>query len=158
MQGSFFSRLVFGAVVGGMICMMGTLAGASAVAGERGGRVLYRSVPSDVGLALDNRGSMYTADSRTGHVFCLPPKSSPVLLAKVPGRPTVLTVDRLRNVFVGTENGTVYLVSLDGSVDEAYRCASRPVGMEVDRDGGLIIAMEKGGIVRVARASFGSVD
>lgn len=158
MQGSVVSRFVFITVVMVTILVVGSLAGATVTAtdfGERqGNRVVTSGFPETVGLALDSRGNMYTADSRTGYVFVVPPTSSPVLLAKVPGHPAVLAVDRVRNVFVGTESGAVYMVALDGSVAEAYRCSGRPVGLDVDRDGGLVIAVEGGVILRVERGEL----
>lgn len=158
MQGSVVSRCVFGSLVVAIVLVVGTLAGASVTAtdlGERqGNRVVTSGFPETVGLALDSRGNMYTADSRTGYVFVVPPTSSPVLLAKVPGHPAVLAVDRLRNVFVGTEAGAVYMVALDGSIQEAYRCDARLVGLDIDRDGGLVIAMEGGVIMRVERGEL----
>ncbi|QJB55114.1 hypothetical protein [Pseudodesulfovibrio sp. zrk46] len=121
---------------------------------EAQGRILGQGLPNTVGLAQDHRGLLYTANKVTGDVFCLPPESDPVLLARVPGVPTSVAVDRLRNVFVGTEAGSVFVVSLDGSVREVYHCCGAPVGLDIDRDGGLLIAMEDGVIVRVDRKDF----
>lgn len=158
MQGSLFSRSVLIGVLGLLILVVASFAGATVAAKDRpfdpNGRVVSSGSVGNVGLALDTRGNLYTADSQTGHVYCVPPQSSAVLLAKVPGTPTVLTVDKLRNVFVGTESGEVFLVSLDGLVAEVYRCAARPVGLSVDRDGGLVVATEDGVIRKVERVDF----
>ncbi len=91
---------------------------------------------------------------RTCFLPRIPPSTDPILLAKIPGTPTALAVDRLRNVFVGTESGTVFLVALDGGVREVHKLAARPVGLTLDRDGTLIIATETGHIVRVKRAEM----
>lgn len=152
MQGSMISRSVMVFVV--VAAVIGV---ASAVSAGQQGAVRaakFLRVPAMVGLVMDGRGYAYTASRQTGDVFCLPPASEPVLLARLEGTPSVLAADRLRNVFVGTEEGTIYCVSLDGSVTEAYRCSACPVGMAVDRDGGLVVALEGGSIVRVQRRQF----
>lgn len=132
----------------------GAALAATAAAQSGHGGVVCSGLPCTVGLTMDLRGNLYTADAKTGYVFCIPPVSDPVLLARVPGIPTALAVDRQRNVFVTTEGGTVYLVALDGSVTATHRCDSRPVGITVDRDGGLVIATEEGMIVKVRRERF----
>lgn len=126
----------------------------AAQAQEKKVQTLSMRMPAMIGLVADNRLNLYTVSSHTGNVFCIPPESKPILIAKVPGIPTSLSVDRQRNVFVGTEGGTIYLVSREGNVTEAYHCRSCPVGLEMDRDGGLIIAMESGDIIKVDRTNF----
>lgn len=148
MPGSLFSRFILG-----VVCVFITVSVSVAGATIDSGRAVNVG-SSTVGLALDKRGNLYTADSRNGHVYCVPPGSQPVLLAKVEGRPTALAVDRLRNVFVGTDQGVVFLVSLDGTVQEVYRCCASPVGLEIDRDGGLVLVMETGDVVKVDRTQF----
>lgn len=154
MQDSQVSRRVCVCVLALFVVVASSLAGASVAAREPGAPVVCAHISCSAGLALDSRGNLYTADSQSGHVFCVPPASSPILLAKVPGTPVVLTVDRLRTVFVGTADGAVYLVELDGTVREACRISAQPVGLVVDRDGGLLIATDDGAIVKVSRASF----
>ncbi|MGL1861694.1 MAG: hypothetical protein OCC46_04125 [Pseudodesulfovibrio sp.] len=153
MKKSLISRL---AVVGICIALVATTALAamnvSAQSAQPGQEhVLCSGLPGTVGLAMDKRGNLYTAERQTGHIFCVPPTSDPILLAKVPGTPTALTVDKLRNVFVSTMEGTVYLVALDGTVETAYQCQSKLVGLNIDRDGGLVIATEEGQIIKVKR-------
>lgn len=116
------------------------------------GELLRRAGAKDtVGLVLDRRGNLYSASRRTGDVFCLPPSSSPVLLARVTGTPTCLAVDRVRTVYVGTESGVIFAVTPDGSVTEACRIGSAARGVAVDRDGGLRVATDDGVVVTVRR-------
>lgn len=140
--------------IGGLLIVTTALASAAVQAQERQGNVVCRGVQHPAGLTMDNRCNMYTADRKSGHVFCIPPSENAILLGTVPGTPTSVAVDRLRNVFVGTETGHIFLVALDGSVVEAYRCTSTPVGLDVDRDGGLLVATRDGEIVKVKRSDF----
>jgi len=153
MQKTTFSRLAIAGVITILIMITGLVTVAAQAQGKTE-HVLTSGIPNPTGLAMDNRCNFYTADRNTGYVFCIPPDSDPILLAKVPDTPTAVAVDRLRNVFVGTEGGSVYLVSLDGDVVEAYRCNARPMGLEIDRDGGLVIATDEGEIVKVERKAF----
>lgn len=113
--------------------------------------VLHSGLLDSIGLVMDHRGYLYTAERSTGSIFCIAPGDTPILYAQVPYTPTALAVDKLRNVFVGTEGGTIFLISLDGSVSEVYRCQTRPMGLDIDRDGNLVIATIDGNIIRVAR-------
>jgi len=151
MSGSLFSRTVFILGLAIMVSAVSGLGVAAVDAREKDERSTKVLLPNAVGVALDKRGNLYTADGKSGYVYCVPPDSQPVLLAKVEGKPTALTVDRLRNVFVGTEAGSVFMVSLDGSVSEVFNCCGSPVGLEIDRDGGLIVVMETGVVLRVDR-------
>lgn len=153
MQGSTISRLVFVVSVCGLV-LAGALTEAFASEGLHvgsTGRVLCQGMPCTVGLVLDSRGNLYAADRETGCVFCLPPSSHPVLLAKVPGRPSVLAVDRRRTVFVGVESGAIFAVGLDGDVREVWRIAGTFTGLAVDRDGGLVVGTADGRIIKVPR-------
>lgn len=147
------SRILVIGVAGIMILITGLIAVAAQAEGNSN-TILWSGLPTPADMVIDSRRNVYTADKKTGYVFCMPPGDDPILLAQVPGTPTTLAVDRLRNVFVGTEDGLIYLVGLDGSVEETYRCESIPIGLDVDRDGGLIIATQKGTIVKVNRSSF----
>jgi len=151
---SFFTRPITMVLCGALVLILTSLAGASATAQSQGGNVLCSGLPCTVGLTIDKRGNLYTAEPSTGHVFCIPPDTSPILLAKVTGRPTAVAVDRLRNVFVGTESGVIYLVTLDGSVSKAHTLGCSPVSIVIDRDGGLIIATNDGQIVTVKRSDL----
>lgn len=132
--------------------MGGAFAAAPATAGKR---VECAGTSCAVGLVMDRRGNLYVASRKTGCVFCLPPASAPVLLARVPGTPTCLAVDPVLTVFVGTESGVVYGVASDGSVTEACRVGSPARGIVVDRDGGLLVATGHGVVVRFDRAKVG---
>lgn len=155
MQG-LFSRtvLVAGVVMAALVA--GTLALASITSGAQASdRKILVGVPDTVGLTQDSRGNLYGASAETGDVFCVPPAAAPVLLARVPGKPTSLCVSRMRTVFVGTESGVVYGVMLDGSVAKVCRVRAQVSGLVVDRDGNLMVATGDGSIVRVARSDFG---
>jgi len=153
MKGTPLPRLVVASIATALL-MITALVAVAAQAQGAVGHVLDSGISNPVGLAMDNRCNVYTADSSTGNVFRLTPDGDPILLATVPGIPTALAVDKLRNVFVGTTEGTIYLVSLDGTVTATYRCDFRPMGLEIDRDGGLVVATEEGTIVKVNRATF----
>ena len=104
-----------------------------------------------VGLVMDNRSNVYTACGLTGQVFCLPPGGEPIPYAQIKDTPTVLAVDNKRTLYIGTESGRIHAVALDGSVREAYQCDDRIIGLSVNRDGGLIIAMGNGSVITVER-------
>lgn len=152
MKRSILSRTVF-VVLATTLITTTSLAATLATAQEREA-MLCSGLNETIGLALDSRGNLYTAEKTTGNVYCLPPGDEPVFYARVPGTPTSIAVDRLRNVFVGTKAGPIFLISLDGSVVETYRCASSPMGLDIDRDGDLIVATLKGDVIRVARSDF----
>nr|WP_321255884.1 hypothetical protein [uncultured Pseudodesulfovibrio sp.] len=104
-----------------------------------------------VGLVMDNRSNVYTACGQTGQIFCLPSGGESIMYAQVKDTPTVLAVDNKQTLYVGTDSGRIHAVLRDGNVREAYRCEGRVVGLSVDRDGGLIIAMENGAVISVKR-------
>ncbi|QGY38807.1 hypothetical protein GM415_01190 [Pseudodesulfovibrio cashew] len=154
MQGFSMFRCV---LVVAMTVMLLAVSNALAAPGGKSapmGHVLCRVMPTAVGLVLDKRGNLYTADRDTGCVYCLTPSSGTVLLARVPGEPRVLAVDRLRTVYVGTGEGAVYAVSLAGEVGEVCRFGTGVVGMVVDRDGGLAVVLANGAVMRVDRERF----
>jgi len=115
----------------------------------------HASLPHDaIDIAIDTRCNLYTACRGTGHVFCIPPNSEAILLGRIPESPTVLTVDSLRNVFVGSENGGIYLITQDGNLNEICRIDKKPIGLELDRDGTLLIGTSHGRIIRVTRSEL----
>ncbi len=147
MYRSLISRTVFVVLTFAVLTSTG-LAAMSATAQEREA-ILCSGLQDTIDLVMDNRGTLYTADRSTGSIFCHPPGDDPILFAQVPDAPTSLAVDKKRNVFVGTQNGTIFRISLDGSVSEIHRCQASPVGIVIDRDGDLIIATLGGDIIRV---------
>ena len=149
MKETIVSRMVIICFAATLILMTAFIA-ATAAQGQAG-RNLFSGTSNPAGLAMDSRCNIYTVDKKTGHVFCIPPDSVPVLLASVEGAPTTLAVDRFCNVFVGTQGGQIFIVEQNGNVTEAYKCRSRPVGLSIDRDGALVIATEKGNIIRINR-------
>lgn len=138
-----------------MVTIITTTALAVSTAHGEKGNVLFSGIPDPIGLVLDKRQNLYMADRQNGYVYCVPLSGDPILLAGVPGTPTALAVDTLRNVFVSTSDGHIYRVALDGSVAETYTCPTRPVGMSIDRDGDLIVATEDGVVRKVKRARLG---
>lgn len=152
MQGNYTNRLVvFG--LAGAIVLAGMIV-ASAAPAESRMPVLRSVMKEPVGLVVDNRANAYTADRATGRVFCLAANSEPVHFATVEGQPTALAVDNRRTVFVGTTSGQVHAVSRDGVVKMAYQCDAPIAGLDVDRDGGLLIATQRGAVIKVDRAIF----
>lgn len=147
------SRLAIAGIITALVMVTAMMTATAQAQGKNEHAIVLR-IPAMVGLAVDNRCNLYTASRHTGYVFCIPPLSEPILLAKVPGTPTSIAVDRLCNVFIGTEEGSVFLISQDGTVAEAYRCGERPMGLEIDRDGGLFIATRDGKIIKVKRKDF----
>jgi len=117
--------------------------------------VLAAGMPATVGLVQDRRGNLYAADPATGDVYCMPPESAPLLLARVPGKPSSLAVNHMRTVFVGTKSGVVYGILPNGSVGVACRVNSPALGLTVDRDGGLMVATARGQVVRIPRKEIG---
>ncbi len=114
----------------------------------------HASLPHDaIDIAIDTRCNLYTACRETGHVFCIPPNSEPSCWKNTES-PTVLTVDSLRNVFVGSENGGIYLITQDGNLNEICRIDKKPIGLELDRDGTLLIGTSHGRIIRVTRSEL----
>jgi hypothetical protein len=146
-------RLTFLSVAG-ILLLTTSLMAAASQAKKATKDLASLEIPAMVNLAMDSRQNLYTASRTTGNVFCIPPDSNPIKLAKILGTPTSVTVDKLRNVFVGTEEGVIFIISLDGTVSEAYHCKSSPIGLEMDRDGGLIIATKDGKIIKVNRKAF----
>lgn len=116
---------------------------------------ISEGIVSPVGLVLDRRGNLYAASRETGDVYCMAMSSSPVLLGRVPGRPTSLALSYVREVFVGTESGVVYGVHTDGLVEPVCKVGSQVSGLAVDRDGNLLIATDDGVIVTVGRDRLG---
>jgi len=149
-----FSRTVMVAVCTAFIFLIAMSAGASAMAHDKDRSVVSSGLPATVGLAIDARGNYYTAEPGTGYVFCIQQDAQPILLARVPGTPTSLAVDSLRNVFVATQGGVVYAIELDGTVTEACRCGGEPVGLSINRDGDIVVALEAGEIIRIERVGL----
>lgn len=148
----FVNRTVF-VVLAVTLFAIGEIAPITAEASERQS-IICTGLTQTIGLAMDSRGNLYTANRETGRVFCLPPDSNPILYAQVTGTPLSIAVDKLRNVYVGTEEGNIFLIELDGTVCNIYQCHARPVGLDIDRDGDLVIATASGDIFRVARTAF----
>ncbi len=153
MQGTYRCRLSVMGITGVMI-MLASLAVASAEPGGERGPATLAVVDNPVGLTMDFWANAYTVDRNTGKVFCLPAGSEPVHYATVEGEATTLPVDRERTLFVGTTSGHVLAVKRDGSVFEAYRCPGSVAGLTVDRDGGLLIATDRGTITRLRRSEL----
>ncbi|WP_319471898.1 hypothetical protein [uncultured Pseudodesulfovibrio sp.] len=119
----------------------------------------HASLPHDaIDIAIDTRCNLYTACRESGHVFCIPPNSEAILLGKISETPAVLTVDALRNVFVGTENGGIYLITQDGDLHEVCRIDRKPIGLEMDRDGTLLVGTSHGRIIRVTRSELQQIQ
>ncbi|NDV19368.1 hypothetical protein GO013_08050 [Pseudodesulfovibrio sp. JC047] len=98
---------------------------------------------------MDKKHTVYTACAQTGEIFCSTFGGKTVLYATVDETATALAVDHERIVYVGTQSGRIFAVRLDGRIDEVYRGTQRIVGIGIDRDAGLHIAMEDGTLVRV---------
>jgi streptogramin lyase len=107
-----------------------------------------------VGIAIDVRNTVYTAIRETGCVFSIAPSSAPVLLARVKGTPAVIAVDRMRQVYVGTEEGEIFRITPNGGASAVYPLGIRPVGMDIDRDGTLFAATESGTVIRLEQSAF----
>ncbi len=107
-----------------------------------------------VGIAIDVRNTVYTAIRDTGCVFSTAPSSAPVLLARIKGTPAVIAVDRMRQVYVGTEEGEIVRIAPNGGPSAIYSLGVRPVGMDIDRDGTLFAATESGTVIRLEQAAF----
>jgi len=137
----------------GIIVLAGLAVVPASVAESRS-PVLRCVMKEPVGLVVDNRANAYTADRETGRIYCLPADGAPLHFATVDGRPTTLAVDRHRTLYVGTASGLIHAVRQDGIVRVAYRCRDHVAGLDVDRDGGLLIATQEGMIIKVARSDF----
>ena len=150
----------------GLFCPMGLVARVLVLvaltlvimSAQAGAQAVLPGVPGTVGLTQDSRGNLYAANADTGEIYCIPPTASPVFLARVPDIPTSLAVGRLRTIFVGTESGAVYSVTLAGVVTEVCRVKTPVAGVVVDRDGNLMVSTEDGDIVRVAWRDFGRLQ
>lgn len=151
MQGKYCCRLT----LLGFLVSLALLTG-SAIASAEGREpgVICEDLPGTIGLVMDSRGNAYTVSRATGQVLCVPPGEEPMVYARVDDTPTVLAVDSLRTVFVGTESGGVYAVMLDGSVSRVHTCDSRVSGLDIDRDGSLIVVTGRGAIIKVEREDF----
>lgn len=150
MKSSVISRLTAAGIVVAVITLT-ALVVVTAKAQSNEGEILCSGLSGSAGMVMDSRRNVYTADRATGYVFCLPPGGDPVLYAKVPGTPTALAVDMVRTVFVSTQSGMIYRIARNGRVEEAYLCDASPVGLGVDRDGGLIIMTDDGVVMKVDR-------
>ena len=140
---------IFIALALAALCFVGqTSLAAHSVAGEK-----FRLL-NMVGLASDGRGNLYSADGLTGDVYVIPPDMKPVLLGQIQGTPSFVAVDRMRRVFVADKGGDVHAIQLDGGVRVIHSAGTRPVGLSVDRDGDLRLALQDGGIARIPRESF----
>ena len=102
MKRTNFSRLAIVSITATILLITALVPVATQAQGKNE-QTISLSMSAMVGLAADSRRNLYTASRTTGYVFCIPPSSKPILLAKVPGTPTSIAVDRLRTVFVGTE-------------------------------------------------------
>ncbi len=145
-------RIIVASLVISMLATAG-IAATSATANEREAQ-LHSVPPGSVGLVMDGRRNLYTANRNTGQVYCMPPGQAPILYGRVPGIPTSIAMDNQQNLFIGTSGGVVFRISEDGTMTETYRSETHPVGLNVDRDGGLIIATKTGKIIKVARSEF----
>lgn len=141
-------RLFEAAILAALIT---ALASSTATARDNESDLICTGIQNSIGLAVDSHQGLYTADRVSGSIFLLRRGEPVVLIARIPGTPTALTVDTVRTIFVATEAGTVFRVSLDGTVNEAYRCPVRPVGLGCDRDGALIVVDEDGTVRKIDR-------
>jgi sugar lactone lactonase YvrE len=155
MQG-LLSRYLLVTLIG-LTVMVGSVALASTSGEARAdveqpdrGQQIAAGVTDAVGLVQDRRGCFYVASQTTGKIFCVPPTGEALVLARVPGEPRCLAVNRNRTVFVGTQSGVVYGVQPDGSVVEVGQVDGPAIGLVVDRDGALLVATTGGMVVRVA--------
>lgn len=150
MQGCLRIRLFLLSLVMTAAVLSGT--GGTARA-DGGSRVLGTGLPGTAGLVLDGRGYAYTMNRETGMVLCVPPGGEPMAYARVDGL-TALAVDRLRTLFVGTARGDIFAVTPDGAVNRVFRCGGPVSGLALDRDGNLLVATDKGALLRLARADL----
>ncbi|EGB16416.1 hypothetical protein DND132_3213 [Pseudodesulfovibrio mercurii] len=159
MQGCFRIRTVFLSIFVAAAILAGTGGAAwpedeaKVVGGSRadgGSRVIGSGLPGTAGLVLDGRGYAYTMDREAGTILCVPPDGRPMVYAHVDG-PTALAVDRLRTLFVGTAGGDIFAVTPDGAMDRVFRCGCRVSGLSLDRDGNLLVATDKGALLRLVR-------
>ncbi|WP_207263085.1 hypothetical protein [Desulfovibrio sp. Huiquan2017] len=126
--------------------------GPRAWAGD-GSRAIGSGLPGTTGLVMDGRGYAYTVDRRAGIILCVPPDDDPLVYARVDG-PTTLAVDRLGTLFVGTVSGDIFAVTPDGAVSRVFRCGSQVSGLNLDRDGNLLVVTDKGAFLRLPRADL----
>ncbi|WP_432737485.1 hypothetical protein [Maridesulfovibrio sp. FT414] len=102
-----------------------------------------------VGLSMDRKGYLYTASVRDGAVYSFSPASAPVMIGQVQGRPVALAVDRMRNVFVVTEDGVVSMITTKGQTKEIVRVDFHPAGITIDRDGGILVVGKECGLFKI---------
>lgn len=106
------------------------------------------------GLVMDGRGCLYTVTQDEGLLLCIPPSSSPVVLGRIPGRTVALAVDRRRQVFIVTDQGDIYRLSVDGRLGVVSSLHNHPMGIVTDRDGSLLIATRESGIIKIPENEF----
>ncbi|MCJ2164572.1 MULTISPECIES: hypothetical protein [unclassified Pseudodesulfovibrio] len=152
MQGTLSCRLCLLA----FITLTTLSAGPATSFAEQGGEssVVISGLPDATGLVMDNRGNAYMVGKCCGQVLIVPPGGTPMEYARIEGTPTVLAVNRLRTVFVGTESGAIHAILPDGTVSRVHACGSPVTGLSLDRDGNLFIAMGNGSIIRIARSDL----
>lgn len=144
MQGKHHRRLNVFWVIGLIAALAGTAA-------AQGGRAIPGVTGRPVGLVMDSRAVAYTVDRDTGKVFRLAEGDEPVHYATIEEEPTSIAVDRQRTLFIGTTSGQVLAVRMDGAVRHACRCPAPVSGLAVDRDGGLLVTMDNGALLKVRR-------
>ncbi len=54
--------------------------------------------------------------------------------------PEDVVIDRVGNLYTGTEDGKILRIAPDGSIDEFADTGGRPLGLEFDADGNLLVA------------------
>ncbi|BCS90056.1 hypothetical protein [Pseudodesulfovibrio sediminis] len=147
MQGKNVCQLsISGTIVFTMLLVAGL-----AMAGPPKEERLISGVSQPVGLVRDTWANLYYADMDTGQIFCLPHDGEPTLYATIEGAPTALAIDTVQTLYIGTETGTIFAVLQNGSMVEAYHCHGSVAELNLDRDGGLVVFLRNGTILRVNR-------
>jgi sugar lactone lactonase YvrE len=155
-----------------------TLAGTPGVSGSRDGNGAQAQFSVPMGVAADNAGNIYVADTGNFTIRKITPTGMVATLAGSPGsvgtedgqgaaarfyQPTGIAVDSAGNVFVSDTNATIRRITPTGVVTTPFGMAGdirivdgvgtsarfrQPEGLTMDRAGNLYVADKQGNAIR----------
>ena len=114
-------------------------------------REMQSGLTEPTAMVMDHRGFLYVADRAERCVVCLSPDGTTATLLRGV-IPVALAVDRRKNVYVATEDGSILRLGPDGSRHELARGLGEISGMCADRDGGLLVLFRDQGKVMKIKA------